>query len=274
MIIYQLEVMLNISRYIGIAQLGDACVNSRVVGRLTLRNSVESVTFAFGVRKMKFRNFAVNVSLIAASMMPLGAAQATVLLSLTNAASQTNTPYALTFTASGAETTIAISGYQPLAWEFSKDNGLFLDGSGNNLLGADWTLTKAANGSDAFEIGDGSSVPALQFGGLTKGSYDTFSQTIATQAGNSYTLDLLYTNYSPSSPSSFIVSEVNGGLSALGTIGSSTGNSPVIVSDAGNAISLPGAVPEPSTWALMLLGFVGVGLGGYKSKARGLAQAA
>jgi hypothetical protein len=30
-----------------------------------------------------------------------------------------------------------------------------------------------------------------------------------------------------------------------------------------------GAIPEPSTWAMMLLGFVGLGFAGYKSSAKG-----
>ncbi len=219
---------------------------------------------------MKFRIFAVGLALMAASLA--SPSQALVLLSLVNAPAQTNTSYALTFTAEGTTTTVSIAGYQPLAWEYSKQNGLFLNGSGVDLLDSHWTLTSAARGSDTFEIFDGSSVPALQFGSLTVGSSDTYSQSIATQAGASYTLDFLYTNSAPASPSGFLVTEVDGGLlsggSNGGTNGGSTGGS-VTADYSGVA----GGVPEPSTWALMLLGFAGLGFAGYRRKTGNMALA-
>ncbi len=134
-----------------------------------------------------------------------GPVRAGILLDLIDAAGQTDTPYALSFTASDSTTTISIAGYQIPAEETSTDNGLFLGGAGPNLLGSTWVFTPAASGSLAFTINDGSSVPGLALAGTTTGSYDTFSQMIATTPGQSYTLDLLYSNSSSNSPSGFLV---------------------------------------------------------------------
>jgi hypothetical protein len=123
-----------------------------------------------------------------------GPARADILLELINAPVQFYTPYALPFTASAATTTVSIGGYEPPADEGTTHNGLFLDGSGPNLLGSAWVFTPALQGSDASPFSDGTSVPALAFGGTVAGDYDTFSQTISTTPGQSYTLDFLYSN--------------------------------------------------------------------------------
>ena len=48
----------------------------------------------------------------------------------------------------------------------------------------------------------------------------------------------------------------------------------VIGSEAFAVLGTTGAVPEPATWAMMALGFAGLGLSGYRrAKARGLAAA-
>ena len=41
--------------------------------------------------------------------------------------------------------------------------------------------------------------------------------------------------------------------------------------DPGKWTSVPGAVPEPSTWAMMLLGFAGLCFAGFRARARAVA---
>jgi hypothetical protein len=168
-------------------------------------------------------------------------AQATVLLDLVDAPSTANLVYNLAFVASDTSTIISIGGYQVPGSEQTVQNGLFLNGTGANLLGSPWTLTPAASGSLTFTFGDGTSVPALLFLGTSIGSYDTYSQTIATTIGSSYTLTFHYAN-SGGSGSGLLVTEVGANQVA--------------------------AVPEPSTWAMMILGFCGLGFMAYCRKSK------
>ena len=166
--------------------------------------------------------------LTVASLTASASAHAAMLLNIIDAPAQDNTPYALTFIATAPGTTISIGGYQLPASENSTDNGVYLNGSGPNLLAEFWDLTPADFGTDSFSFDDGSDVQGLYFAGVTVGSYDVWSQTIATTVGSSYTIDLQYSNYDYSTPSGFEVFT--------------------------NA-----AVPEPATWALMLVGVGGMG---------------
>lgn len=139
-------------------------------------------------------------------------ARATVLLSLINPPTQTYTPYSLSFTATGSSTTVSIAGYESPRYEVSTDNGLFLGGAGPNLLGQTWAFTPAAADSYGIQGNDGTSVNAVLFGGYMVGDYDIFSQTVATTAGDSYTLDFLFTNAEWngfSSPSAFMVTVID-----------------------------------------------------------------
>lgn len=84
-------------------------------------------------------------------------------------------------------------------------------------------------------------VPALGFGGAAQTNplnMDTFYQIFATVPGKSYTYSFDYSNNTAGLPG--------------------TTNSLLIVT--------PGTVPEPSTWAMLLLGFVGLGLAGYRAR--------
>jgi hypothetical protein len=149
--------------------------------------------------------------LTAASMTGLGLmlgaapASAKVLLNLINPPVQTDTPYSLSFTATTSSTVISIAGYQLPGLETSSDNGLFLGGTGPNLLGSSWTFTPAASNSYSGTYNDGTSVPGVYFGGFTVGDYDVQSQTIATTPGSSYTLDFLFAT-TTGGPSDFFVS--------------------------------------------------------------------
>jgi hypothetical protein len=145
---------------------------------------------------------------LATTFVSASAAQADTLLSLIDAPGQFVT-ISLNFFASSSLTTISFAGYQVPSTENAAQIGLFLDGTGPNLLGMSWVLTPAPNGSDAIENGDGS----LSFSGNVAGSYDTFSQTIATTPGASYFLEFQYFNPVPDSPanapSGLLVSETS-----------------------------------------------------------------
>jgi hypothetical protein len=185
--------------------------------------------------KKTFRMFVVA----GAALLTSASAQAAVLLNLVDAPATSNTVYNLSFLASDTSTTISFGGYQKPGSEQAVQTGLFLNGAGANLLGSTWSLTPAASGSSTFTFNDGTSVPALIFLGTSVGEYDTYSQTIGTTIGSSYTLSFHYVN--------------SGGL-----------GSGLLVTEVGANIAA--AVPEPSTWAMMILGFAGVGFMTYRRK--------
>ena len=103
---------------------------------------------------------------------------------------------------------------------------------GLNLLGSNGTFTPAAPGSPGYAYDDGT---ALQFAG--QGRYDPFTQTAYTAVGSSYTGDSLSTNSH--------ATELSGLLATTRPVS---------------------AVPEPSTWAMMILGFAGVVFMAYKRR--------
>ncbi|HEX3115787.1 MAG TPA: PEPxxWA-CTERM sorting domain-containing protein [Bradyrhizobium sp.] len=181
----------------------------------------------------------------AAVLLASGSVQATVLLNLVDAPATpgSGTVFNLEFVASDTSTIISIGGYQVPGFEQTVQNGLFLNGTGANLLGSAWNLTPAASGSLTFTFNDGTSVPALLFLGTTVGSYDTYAQTLATTIGDSYTLSFHYVN----------------------SIGGDGSNGLLVTEVGANQVA---AVPEPSTWAMMILGFCGLGFLAYRKKSR------
>jgi len=152
------------------------------------------------------------VAALTTTLVGASAVQAdTILLDFVNAPGLTNFPISLPFIASdNPATMISIAGYQVPAFEQTRQNGVFLNGVGPNLLGSSWVFTPAPSGSDANTFNDGSSVPALDFGGVIVGSFDTFSQTIATTPGSLYTVNFQYSNPAApdNAPSGLRVSEV------------------------------------------------------------------
>jgi hypothetical protein len=115
-------------------------------------------------------------------------------------------------------------------------------GGGANLLGDTWTFVPAPSGSSAFELPDVTAVPALGFAGGTVGSYDTFSQTFATTPGAEYVYEFTFFN-------DLTDPGYNAPTGLLVTTSAS-------------------AVPEPSTWAMMILGFAGIGFMAYSAALR------
>jgi hypothetical protein len=169
------------------------------------------------------------------------AASAATLLDVTNLPVQSVVPQTLTFTATSASTKIDFQGYQ-VPGSLTLVN-LFLAATGttpstaNNLLGLHYTYTPSTCGSSfhAFEGSDPSAYGAnnLNFEGACAGLYDSLAQTVSTTIGASYTLKFSLSN-SAAGPN---------GLRIFAT-------DPAAI----------GAIPEPSTWLMMLLGFGAIGV--------------
>ncbi|THD72143.1 PEPxxWA-CTERM sorting domain-containing protein [Phenylobacterium sp.] len=141
-------------------------------------------------------------------------------------------PVSLDFVADDTTTTLSVAGYQvPSEFELS-DNDVFAFGGGVNLLGQNWTFIAAPAGSLAGQANDGTGVNSLEFAGVVAGSYDTFTQSVATTVGQTYVYSFNLSNSGNNAPSGLRV--VTSGLSTT-------------------------AVPEPASWAMMLLGFGGLG---------------
>ncbi|HTR12527.1 MAG TPA: PEP-CTERM sorting domain-containing protein [Roseiarcus sp.] len=172
-----------------------------------------------------------------AALFGANSAQATVtLLSLQPVPVQINQQYELSFTANDSATTIWISGYQERSFERVSAIAVTSD-AGSNASQTSWTFVPAAKGSNAGEVGTPLSV--LWFGGLNE-EFDTFSLTYSTTPGADYLLKFYLTN-----------NAFTRNVSALEV----TTNAAV---GGGQA-----AIPEASTWLMMLLGFGGLGLAGY-----------
>jgi len=181
---------------------------------------------------------ATAVLIGAMALLGTSPARAVTLLSLLNSPATTGTPYNLFFTATAPTTTISVGGYDDPAFEYVFDLSVKRDG-GPNLLGESWVFTPARSGSEATEF-DG----LLKFGDISVGNYDTFSQTFATIPDDTYLLSFQFAN---SIDGSSFPSDPNG----------------LLVTTSGGLASIV-AVPEPATWMMALLGFVGLGLVGYR----------
>jgi hypothetical protein len=140
----------------------------------------------------------------------------------------------LVFTARATESFALVEGYQVNDIETVKNNVVMLSSGGPNLLGSTWQQGFAAAGSNAFTFPDGS-VPGLGFSAQTPPYVDTFYQAFATVVGKSYTYSFDYAN--------------------------NTGGNGLSPSE---LIATASSVPEASTWAMLLIGFAGLGFAGYR----------
>jgi hypothetical protein len=165
----------------------------------------------------------------------------TVLLSLTDMG-YTETLYNLDFIAHASTTSLSVGGYEPDFVWVAAINSVTPLGGGPNLLGDTWTFVPASSGSFALPLPDQISVPALGFGGTTVGSYDTFSQTFATIPGTEYVYQfMLYNDLEDDLDFAYLANP-----------------SGVLVTTTASA------APEPSTWAMTLAGFAGLGFVGFR----------
>jgi hypothetical protein len=173
----------------------------------------------------------------AALLAVSSAASAATLVDVTNLPVQFVTPQSFTFIATSTSTKVDFQGYQ-LPGTLALVN-IFLGETGdaasvaNNLLGTHFNYTAATCGAYAGEGSLGSyGTNDLTFAGGCAGFYDSLAQTVSTSVGASYTLTFVFSN----------VGQGPNGLRIFATDAAATG-----------------AVPEPATWAMMLLGFAGIG---------------
>jgi hypothetical protein len=184
---------------------------------------------------------ATAVLIAGIALLGTSSAPAATLLSLVNPPTTTDKPYDLFFTAEGSTTTISVGGYDDPAFEYVWDISVTrAPGGGANLLGGSWVFTPAQSGSEATDY-EG----LLTFGDISPGNYDTFSQTFATTKGDAYLLSFDFAN------------------SLVGLSFPSDPNGLLVTTSGNLAQSTVLAVPESTTWARALLGFVGLGLVGY-----------
>jgi hypothetical protein len=179
-------------------------------------------------------------ALTAAAIYAAAAAPASA-LTLINSPSETDVT--VTFTATHTESIVFDEGYQVNDLETLTNNKVTLTGGGPNLLGSTWLYRFAtpSSSSNSYTFNDGTLVPALGFAGAAQTNplnMDTFYQIFATVPGKSYTYSFDYSNNTAGLPG--------------------TTNSLLVVT--------PGTVPEPPTWAMLLIGFAGLGFAGYRAR--------
>jgi hypothetical protein len=167
-----------------------------------------------------------------AAVVPAGAATNTI--TLINGSNESDVT--LVFTARATESFVLVEGYQVNDVETVTNNMVTLSGGGPNLLGSTWQQGFAAVGSNSLTFSDGTSVPGLGFSAQNPPDVDTFYQAFATVVGQSYTYSFDYKN-----------NTAKLGL-ATNSLLTATAES----------------VPEASTWAMLLLGFVGLGFASYR----------
>lgn len=183
---------------------------------------------------------------LASSLVAVSPANAAVLLKLIDAQPQSQVPYDFYFTALPT-TTIIFGGYQLpsflQATEITLQDGVSLA----NVLQPEWLFTPAPVDSLADQtsgFGGYTGANPLEFGGLHVGAYDLFSQSFATNAGNTYHLRFLFTqDWCPGSS----------GTDCTGTSGFK-----VVLNESVASVAAQ-STPEPATWAMMLTGFGFIG---------------
>jgi hypothetical protein len=147
-------------------------------------------------------------------------------------------------------------------------SAFFIDLTGNfdhapfDSVSQTLATTAGAHYQLTFDLGS-----AIQWGlqdGVTASAGSTSGSFISTNPGTS-------NNFWDSSETlNFVAS----GPSTLITLAGSTGFSYIGVDNVSVVETSPGGVPEPSTWAMMLAGFAGIGFLGWRTKRKTAAHAA
>ena len=185
-------------------------------------------------------------------------AEATIIFNSEDPPAQSSTPITTSFVATSSLTAVSFSGYQVPAYEVVEHIDLTLVAGGPELLGQNWAFTAASSGSTAYQFDDGlgSGVNGLLFAGHTEDSFDVFSQSVTTVAGQEYSLGFLFSNYpSPdNAPSELSVSVAPVEAPIIPSPPSGTGGQDL--RQAAEFIDGRESIltPEPGSLALLVLG--------------------
>lgn len=184
----------------------------------------------------------ILMAAVAACAFGSSPASAVVLLEQTNLPNSSVLPQTLTFTATSNSTLLSFQGFNVPGSTTLVNIFLGLTGStfssANDILATTFTGTPSGCGAPGNMFTPNSGDTGIYgnknivFGGACVGLYDTASQTVSTVAGQSYTLRF-----------------------SLSNVGTTNNGFRVTIDE-----PLAGAVPEPGTWAMMILGFGAMGL--------------
>jgi hypothetical protein len=185
---------------------------------------------------------------------------------------QLNTPNTAIagFTGPYADVTINRTSTTTATITFTSDTSggnIYLMGDGSsvgvNVNAATWTIT----GLTSSNAGTGFTTPTLTDDGSKNVSgFGVINQTVKSSDGfpsSSDTISFILTDTSGTwSSASNVLTPGSGGFEAVAhifvtTFPANASNSAIVTGFAGNGTGP--AVPEPSTWAMMLLGFLGLG---------------
>lgn len=174
--------------------------------------------------------------------------------------------YSVNFTAGVASTAITFAFRQDPSFEdFSNASVVDLTHpSGNILLNGNFALGPV--GSNTPTGWTYANIYGATFGGVLQAgcgvggsncwhdgavqAYDAISQTVATQIGDVYQISF---NLNGGSTGTYSRLSTNGDVTGTG------GNGIDVLAYAQAGLPIAGAVPEPSTWAMLLIGFAGLG---------------
>ena len=140
-------------------------------------------------------------------------------------------------------------------------NGNFTSGSGNNATGWTYANVFGATASGVVSSSCGGGLATCWFDGAVQ-AYDAITQNIATTVGDTYRISFLLSD--DGQLTTFSDLSTNGNTTGTG------GNGIDVLAYAQAGLPIAGGVPEPSTWAMMLLGFAGIGFMAYRRKSKPL----
>ncbi len=138
---------------------------------------------------------------------------------------------------------------------------LSIDMTSGQIAAADITLPGYEFNGSIFQGADYQSIPATYFVQVFQSVGDIFLQLAFTTPGATPGSLIGFTNGSIFSESVF--SDTLGDIDTTYLV-----NHGVITGSVGTVTAIAAAVPEPSTWAMMALGFAGVGFMAYRRKSK------
>jgi hypothetical protein len=218
---------------------------------------------------MSFRNIVAAAALIAAGTLSASSAQA-VTVTWNVSAGPTSTNSASSWNYKQGSDTITVSGWTNNSFTtgqnlFTKtgggdENGLgFTNTSDNEIIGGkvieiNFSAEKAAGyASFSFQMGSSTSGEKWALFASNTGAAGSFSQILEGSTETDNTGIAVYNYYYVG-----IASDTAHPLS----------DNVLLESVDGTIVSRVGGVPEPSTWAMLILGFFGVGFVAYRQKGR------